>query len=175
MKNYLPIVYIVLRFLGIYLIFFVLYQLYIGYYHNTILSSDPFSDWVACQSSFILRIFGIPTQVIQVEKAPYVWLFFKNTYVAKVTEGCNALAVMIFFAAFVFGFYQGFKKTFLFVGIGLVTIHVANVIRIAFVSWVYNAFPDYSVMVHDYVFPAIIYGVVMVLWLYWVKFQVLKK
>jgi len=36
-------------------------------------------------------------------------------------------------------------------------------------------YPEYGKMFHDFIFPAIIYGSVVVLWLIWIKFFALKN
>lgn len=174
MKKFLPIVWVLLRFLVAYIILVALYQLYLNYYNERLNTCDPFTEFMACQCKFILDFFGYTAQVIQVGNEPSVWLFFKNTYVSKVTEGCNAISVMILFSAFIIGFYEGLKKTLLYLILGIVIIHLSNIIRGSFISYIYYKFPQYSVEIHDYIFPAIIYSVVVLLWLYWMKFIVLK-
>ncbi len=174
MKKYLPIVWVLLRFLVVYIILVAIYQIYLNYYNETLKTCDPFTEFMACQCKFLLDVFGYNTQVVQVGQEPSVWLFFNNTYVSKVTEGCNAISVMILFVAFMIGFYEGIRKTSLYIVLGILLIHFSNVIRGSFISYVYYKFPQYSVWVHDYIFPAIIYAVVISLWLYWMKYIVLK-
>ena len=89
-------------------------------------------------------------------------------------EGCNAVSVMLLFAAFVFAFYNG-ARTFLFACLGIVLLHVMNVLRIAGLNILILEHPKYSKIGHDYFFPAIIYGTVVVLWIVWIKFFALKN
>ena len=101
------------------------------------------------------------------------WFFVNGTYTSRMVEGCNAISIMILFLAFVFAFYKG-VKTFVFVIFGLLFLHVMNVLRIAGLNIIILELPNYSKMGHDYLFPAIIYGSVVLLWLIWVKFFALK-
>ena len=78
------------------------------------------------------------------------------------------------FLAFVFAFYEGFK-TFIFAAVGLIVLHIMNVLRIAGLNILIVEMPQYSRIGHDYLFPAIIYGSVVVLWLIWIKFYALKN
>ena len=87
---------------------------------------------------------------------------------ARVIEGCNAVSVMILFAAFVFAFSTQWKKTLLFILFGIVLIHVLNVIRIALLSFALYYYPQYEEILHGTIFPLFIYGVVFVLWILWV-------
>lgn len=77
------------------------------------------------------------------------------------------------FVAFIFAFYKGFK-TFVFVILSVVFLHIINVLRIAGLNIVYYENADYGKMAHDYLFPAIIYGSIVLLWLIWIKRFVLK-
>ena len=90
-------------------------------------------------------------------------------------EGCNAISVIILFLAFIFAFYKG-GKTFVFAGVGVLILHLMNILRIAAINIVAIELSaeDFKIA-HDYFFPAIIYGTVVVLWLVWIKFFVLKR
>src|SRR5690625_7148659 len=49
-----------------------------------------------------------------------------------------------------------------------------NVLRIALLNYIFVYLPDYGKIAHDYLFPAIIYGTIVVLWIIWVRFFALK-
>ena len=89
-------------------------------------------------------------------------------------EGCNAISVMILFASFVFAFYKG-AKTFLFAVAGLILLHILNISRIVLLNIIFLKYPQYEKIGHDYLFPAIIYGGVIILWLVWIQVFALKK
>lgn len=57
---------------------------------------------------------------------------------------------------------------------GLLVLHLMNVLRIVGLNIVLTDYRQYGKMVHDYVFPAVIYGTVVLLWLVWIKFFALK-
>ena len=54
-------------------------------------------------------------------------------------------------------------------------MHIANVFRIVGLNLVILEHPDYGKLTHDYLFPAVIYGMVVVIWLVWIKFFALKN
>lgn len=89
-------------------------------------------------------------------------------------EGCNAISVMILFMAFVFAFYKGLK-TFIYALAGIVMLYIMNLLRIVGLNIVMSDYEEYGKMFHDFIFPAVIYGTVVVLWLVWIKFFALKN
>lgn len=88
-------------------------------------------------------------------------------------EGCNAISVIILFVAFIFAFYKG-TKTFVFIALSLLILYIMNVLRIVGLNIISRDYHEYNKIGHDYVFPAVIYGSVVVLWLVWIKFFALK-
>ena len=88
--------------------------------------------------------------------------------VAQLVEGCNAVSVMILFAAFVFAIPQRLMPTFIFILLGTVLLYGMNVLRIALISLGIFWQPGWSSALHDLVFPGIIYGTVLLLWIFWI-------
>ena len=170
-KDFKPVLLILGRFLLIYLIPVVLYQLYLNQYAGQGL--DPISRWVADQSAAIQNLFGYQTKMVHVPERETSYFNVNGQWPTRMVEGCNAISVMILFLAFIFAFYKG-AKTFVFALVGLVVLHIMNVLRIAGLNIIYLEMPDYSKIAHDYFFPAIIYGTVVVLWIVWIKFFALK-
>jgi exosortase family protein XrtF len=89
-------------------------------------------------------------------------------------EGCNVISVVILYAAFIFAFYKGAKTIFYVLG-GIFLLHILNVLRIVLLNIIFLKYPQYEKIGHDYIFPAIIYGGVVVLWLVWIQFFALKR
>lgn len=170
-KDFLPVLKVILRFIVIYLVLLFAYQSYLNYFENSAI--DPFSKWVATQSSFCQNSLGYKTQLVDVAKYKTTYFYVNHQYVTRMVEGCNAVSIMILFLAFIFVFYKGYK-TFIFAGFGLFIIHIMNVLRIAGLNIILLNFPSYEHIAHDYFFPAVIYGTIVILWLVWVKFFVLK-
>ncbi len=170
-KDFLPVLKVILRFILIYLILLIIYQSYLNYFENSAI--DPFSKWVAMQSRFCQDTLGYKTTLVDDAQYHTTWFYVNNHYTSRMVEGCNAVSIMILFVAFIFVFYKGLK-TFLFAVAGLLVIHMMNVLRISWLNIILVNFPQYGHLAHEYIFPAIIYGTIVVLWLVWVKFFVLK-
>lgn len=172
-NDFKPVLKILLRFIIIYVLMVLAYQFYLNQFKN--LGLDPVSEWVADQAEFVQNSFGYPSQMVPGKpEQETTWFYVSGKYVSRMVEGCNAISVMVLFLAFIFAFYQGIK-TFLFAGSGLLFLHLINVLRIAGLNILLVELPQYSKIGHDYLFPAIIYGSVVLLWLIWIKFFALKE
>ncbi len=92
-----------------------------------------------------------------------------NENVVRVIEGCNSISVIILFLSFVLAFFRGLSSTLVFILIGAVTIYILNIIRVALLVLGLYFYKDYGDFLHDILFPLFIYGVVLLLWLIWIK------
>lgn len=171
LKDFKPVLNILLRFIVIYLVLLFAYQFYLN--AGKAGGLDPFSRIIADQVASVQKVSGYPTLLYDDVKNEQVWFYVKKNYVTRMVEGCNAISVMILFVAFVFAFYKG-AKTFVFALAGLVLLYIMNLLRIVGLNVVMSDYKEYGKMFHDFVFPAVIYGTVVVLWLVWIKFFALK-
>jgi len=171
LKDFKPVLGILLRFIIIYLVLLFAYQLYLNNGKDSGL--DPFSRIIANQVASVQNVLGYPTQLYDDVKNEQVWFYVKGRYETRMVEGCNAISVIILFVSFVFAFYKG-AKTFVFVGVGLVLLYIMNLLRIAVLNIVMSDYEQYGKIFHDFIFPAVIYGTVVLLWLVWIKFFALK-
>ena len=172
LKDFKPVLSILLRFIIIYMVLLLAYQFFLNSFQKEGL--DPFSRMIAEQVRHIQNFMSFPTQLYNDIKGEQVYFYVRNEYPTRMVEGCNAVSVMILFVAFVFAFYKG-KKTFVFVVLGLILLYIINVLRIVGLNIVVLDYKAYSKTTHDYIFPAVIYGTVVVLWLVWIKFFALKN
>ncbi|HIE44911.1 MAG TPA: exosortase family protein XrtF, partial [Flavobacteriaceae bacterium] len=95
---------------------------------------------------------------------------------SRVIEGCNSVSIIILFIAFIIAFSGSFKSTIFFGFIGSLLIYSTNIFRIAVLSIGILLYPKQQEILHSLVFPAIIYGMVFLLWVIWVnKYSDFKK
>lgn len=170
-EDFKPVLKTLFGFLLIYLVFLGLYQLYLNYFAGTGL--DPISLWITDQVVAVQNFLSYESQSVHQPERETSWYLVEGAYRTRMVEGCNAVSVIILFLAFVFAFYKGLK-TFVYAGIGVLVLHLMNVLRIAGLNILYVEMPDYTKIGHDYVFPAVIYGTVVLLWLIWIKFFALN-
>ena len=152
-----------------YLVLTGLYQWYLGQFdavHNEV---DHFTRIVAEETTWVLKQMEPGAFWEKHVNQPSIKIFYHNTYVCRIIEGCNALSVMILFASFVIAFTGKWKRTILFIVFGCILIHVLNVLRIALLCMALYNFPDWESFLHDIVFPLVIYGIVFLLWVIWVN------
>lgn len=146
----------------------LLYWAYLGQYDAGRFETDSFTHVVAKQSRWLVEKMGYEAKLEPHHAEASYRLSVNGMRMARVVEGCNALSIMILFAAFVVAFSGTLRKTILFIIAGIGIIHLLNIVRIAlFVIIVYNN-PDSQEIMHDIVFPLFIYGVVFALWVIWV-------
>jgi exosortase family protein XrtF len=124
----------------------------------------------------LLKGFKYNVSSIQHESEMSIKLLVGNQYVARVIEGCNSISIIILFIAFIVGFSGSKKNTILFAIVGSLIIYGINILRIAFLTMMLYKYPDQQMVLHNLVFPAIIYGTTFLLWVLWVqKFSHYKK
>jgi len=168
----------VLRFLGVfigsYLVLALLYGAYLRI-SNKNQSPDFITQKVAKQSESLLLSMDYNAQVIPSIGHPSMQLWVENEWVGKIVEGCNALSIIILFTAFIIAFSQGIKKTVLFIFAGSALIYAFNIVRIAILAVALYKYPQYQDFLHTVVFPGLIYGLVFLLWIAWVKATSSKK
>ncbi|MFL9843833.1 exosortase family protein XrtF [Flavobacterium rhizosphaerae] len=163
-----PFFLFLLKFAGSYLLLSLLYRLYLMQFDAALFEPDGMTRLVAEQSRDIMIFFGENASIQRLYTEPSYRFFVNGRSVARVVEGCNAVNVMILFAAFVVAFSSTLKKTALYIVFGAVVIHILNVTRIALLNFGLFYYPEYGEILHDVVFPLFIYGVVFVLWVIWV-------
>jgi exosortase family protein XrtF len=124
---------------------------------------------VANQSKNLLENFGYSTQVIPHPNEPSMKLILEGKYLARVIEGCNGMSIIILFVSFIVAFSGKIKTTVLYLLSGSVLLYVVNLLRIVILSIGLYHYPWRKEELHTVIFPAIIYGMVFLLWMFWVN------
>ncbi|WP_026450492.1 exosortase family protein XrtF [Aequorivita capsosiphonis] len=168
-KKYKIVVRFVVLFLGSYLLLSILYTLYLKIAINTGYFPDYFTNLVARQSGAVVDSFGYHAQLRPYKLEEAVLLTIDNSYSVSIVEGCNSISIVILFVSFIIAFSENFKKTLVFLLAGTVLIYVVNILRIAILAVGLYKFPEYENILHSVIFPGIIYGMVFILWMIWVR------
>lgn len=172
LKDFGPILKILGRFILIYIILLGVYQYYLSV--SSADGLDGYSTMVANVANQFQEAVGYSSSLLPDPSYQQAYFLIEGRKVTRMVEGCNAISVMILFTAFVFAFYKG-KKTLVYIMVSLLILFIMNIVRISTFNIVKFTRPEYGKMFHDYIFPSIIYGTVVVLWLVWVQFFVLKN
>lgn len=156
-------------FIGSYVILSLIYGYYLDYGQSHFGGVDPITQKVAAQSEMLLIEWGYPAKVITEKGYPGMLMYMKEDLVGQIVEGCNSISIIILFIAFILAFRQGWKKTSTFMLAGAVLIYAFNLLRIAVLVIALAKYPEYQDFLHRIVFPGIIYGMVFILWLFWIR------
>lgn len=178
MKENKTVVLFLIKFFGTYLLLFLLYSLYLEKTQNeaTPFTCAPITKTVAEQTKYLLNVFGYPTEIKQDTETLAVKIFINNKFTAFIVEGCNAISIIILFIAFIVAFSGKFITTVLYILFGSLLIYITNIIRIVIISIALYEYPQYQNVLHEIIFPSIIYGFTFLLWFVWIRnFSTLKK
>ncbi len=166
----------IIKFAGSYLLLSVIYWFYLSQYDAEAFEPDGMTTLVAKQASAFLNIVGEESHIAENPKEASWYFFVNGKRVARIVEGCNAVSVMALFAAFIIAFSTTWKRTSVYIIIGVVLLHILNVARIGLLGIGLFYYKEHGPLLHDIIFPVFIYGVVFVLWVAWVmKFSVNRK
>ena len=174
--KYKSVVKFILTFLTVYVVLTMCYKLYLDASEGTKYYPDYLTNLVARQSESLINAMGYDAKILPHPDEPSMKLLVNSKFVARVVEGCNSISVIILFISFIIAFAGKFKMTFIYILSGSVLIYVVNLIRIAILSIGLYKYPWREHILHTVIFPMIIYGLVFVLWMFWVnRFTKIKK
>lgn len=167
--KYKAVIRFLVLFLGTYVVLSLFYNAYLHFGKSEVLYPEPITHLVAKQSSDLASAFGYNASIVPHPKEASMKLIINNVYLARIVEGCNALSVIALFVSFIVAFHQKWKPTLLYIFVGSVLIYCINILRIVLIAISMYEYPKYKETLHSVVFPAIIYGLVFLLWALWVR------
>ena len=160
---------VALIFVGKFLLVYVVANFVYGIFVESFDLVDPITLFVTDQSTLPISWIYDGVEVSVNSERPTAFLTLNEATVISVFEGCNGVNVGIIFLSFIFAYRSPVKSSIIFSLIGLLIIHVANLLRITGLFWVADARPEYLYFIHKYVFTGVIYFVVFLMWILWVR------
>ncbi|MCB9224694.1 MAG: archaeosortase/exosortase family protein [Crocinitomicaceae bacterium] len=151
---------------GIYFIWLFVYYFLIKVYTDW----DYWLDYnIVHLSHYFLQIFGIDT-FINLDGS-MVMLFVTEGDFRSVTVGdeCNGFKLFSIFSIFVIAFPGPWKKKLWFIPLGIIFIHLANVMRVSALMLIQEYHPEYLDFNHLYTFTIFVYGIILLLWYWYIK------
>ena len=171
MKKYLvqfkPFLIFIGTFFSVYIVLTLLYKFYLNSFATN--DVDGITSIVSRNVEQLMQLFNWDIHIDKNLSHPYFEVWFNKEYTIRIVEGCNAISVIILFASFVIAFSGKLKATLLFLLAGSSLIYVLNVIRIAILTILLFHFPENEHILHGVLFPLIIYGLVFLLWVFWIN------
>ncbi|MEM7163238.1 MAG: archaeosortase/exosortase family protein [Bacteroidota bacterium] len=86
-----------------------------------------------------------------------------------VGDPCNGLEIMAIFSIFMLAIPGPIKHKIWFIPSGLLAIHLLNSIRVSALAYIVSIDYSYLDFNHDYVFKVIVFSLIFLLWMLWVK------
>ncbi|WP_054851887.1 exosortase family protein XrtF [Olleya sp. ITB9] len=167
--KYKSVIKFILTFLIVYGVLSLVYSFYLDASKSGQYYPDFITNLVAKQSENVLQTVGYETNVVPHPNEPSIKVIVEGKYLARVIEGCNGASIIILFVSFIVAFSGKIKTTIVFALSGSVLLYVVNLIRIVVLSIGLYHYPWREAILHSVVFPAIIYGMVFLLWMFWVN------
>lgn len=145
------------------------YKMYLDYSVGSEFYPDYVTNLVAKQSKSLLETVGYKVQIIQHPNEPSMKLIINDKFVARIIEGCNSISILILFVSFIFAYAGKLKTTLFYLLFGCVLVYATNLFRIVFLTIGLYHYPWRREILHSVIFPLIIYGMVFLLWMFWVN------
>jgi len=118
------------------------------------------------QSSVVLKIL-FPEQLTAESQ---IFSFAGGDYII-INSGCSGLKQMVQYFLLLLIYPGSCLKKIWYIPLGILIIHITNLIRIVGLGLVLVYFPQYWDFSHDYLFRPLFYLVIFCLWLYWEEKQ----
>ncbi len=174
--KYKSVIKFILTFLVVYAVLSFSYKLYLDFSDGSKYYPDYFTNIVAIQTESLLHTLDYDAEISKHPDEPSMKLIINSKFVARVVEGCNSISIIILFISFMIAFAGKFKTTFFYILAGSVLIYIVNLFRIVILSIGLYHYPWRREELHTVIFPLIIYGMVFLLWMFWVnRFSNVKK
>lgn len=135
--------------------------------------------------NFILRPSGIPddqlTRIVQVGAMKLLSLFYTDigedgnvivlngSKAVSIARQCNGLELIVLYLGFIFCLPTNAKRMITFGVVGVLVIYILNIIRTALLAAMYDINHSMTEFAHHYVFKIIIYAVVFLGWVLYMK------
>ena len=175
-KKYKSVIKFILTFLLVYLMLSLSYKFYLDLSVGSKYYPDYVTHLVAKQTDILINSLGYKAEIANHPNEPSIKIIINGKYIARAVEGCNSISVVILFISFMIAFAGRFKPTFLYILAGSVLIYSVNLMRIVILSIGLYHYPWRREILHTVIFPLIIYGLVFLLWMFWVnRFSKFKR
>lgn len=149
---------------------FVWFSLYELVLRPSIIYDAFIIEGIAEQCGLLLELFGYNVLVDDRLYTGYLnYVSLVGSQGVVIGPGCDGLVVMALFSFFILCMPGSVKHKLWFIPLGVVALHLLNVIRASVLTVIMAKSPEWLAFNHDYTFTALIYGFVFFLWVSWTK------
>ncbi len=91
-------------------------------------------------------------------------------------DSCNGINLFALYSIFIISFPGKLLSKFIFIPAGIIIIHLLNIFRILFLAIIETYSYAWTEFNHTYTFTLFIYGVIFLLWLFWInRYSAMRK
>ncbi|MBD3636711.1 MAG: archaeosortase/exosortase family protein [Crocinitomicaceae bacterium] len=150
----------------LYVVWLLIYYLLIKSYtnwdyllnYNIVWLSQNFLDWIGFQTMIEIESDHVVIVMAEGDLRPIL-----------LGDECNGFKLFAIFSIFILVFPGSWKSKLWFIPLGLLIVHLANVIRVCSLTLINNYHPDYLDFNHLYTFTIFVYGIIFALWYWYAK------
>ncbi len=150
-----------------------LYTVWLLIYHLVIM---PHTSWdfhlndnIAQLGHSFFSLFGVVTDIAYESDHVVLYPTGGNNRGIWIGDQCNGFKLFSIFSVFIIAFPGNWKKKLWYIPLGLIIIHLANVIRIMCLVLINNYYPRFLDFNHLYTFTIFVYSIIFLLWYLWAK------
>lgn len=154
-------------------VFGVLYTLWLILYQGVIKSETNWDYYlnenIGELSVWFFDVFNIDSALEIDSDHVIVSLPESNYRGVWVGDNCNGFKLFSIFSIFIIAFPGNVLSKLWFVPLGIVIVHLANIIRIMALVLINDQHPAYLDFNHDYTFTIFVYSIIFGLWYFWLN------
>ena len=159
------ILFFLLKAFGLYLFWYILYDLWL---HPKSTLDNLISTNLAYWSSLIIKSLGfIAIDSVAASSENITVIGIDGTHGLWVGDPCNGITLFALFVGFIIAYPGKIKNKLWFIPLGLLSIHIINILRIVSLCLIVLYKPDSLAFNHTYTFTILVYAYVFWLWLIW--------
>ena len=156
------------RFLGLgflgYLVWYVAYQYFLK--EQTLLDEYLIHSMVV-SSEWVLRNLGYALYEMQTTELRWQIGIADSVGLLHIGAPCDGLVLFVLFAVFVLAFPGPGRRKLWFIPLGVLLIHLANLVRVVSLVMIQFNSPENLQFNHDYTWTVLIYAFIFWLWYVW--------
>lgn len=142
--------------------------------YNTIIKS--YTNWdyalnenISDISIWLFDLFGVNANKEIDSDHVIVSLLNSNHRGVWVGDNCNGFKLFSIFSIFILAYPENWKSKIWYIPLGVIIVHLANIIRIMALVLINDYNPAYLDFNHDYTFTIFVYSIIFGLWYLWLK------
>lgn len=149
-----------------YLLWYVAYQYFLK--DSTLLDEYLIHSMVLVSES-VIRVLGYPLYEVATSELRWQLGIANSVGMLQIGAPCDGLVLFVLFAAFILAFPGPAGRKAWYIPLGILAIHVANLIRVISLVILNFHWPEALAFNHDYTWTVLIYGFIFWLWYLWTE------